>query len=83
MQEEWDSSRVTSLSVSRIGQRDQSEEKFFRRLEQEVAKVGQFTQQQVATLKGRLEKLTSKVHGVKDLTNTQRDELLEVRLFVG
>ncbi|KAK2080664.1 hypothetical protein QBZ16_000518 [Prototheca wickerhamii] len=80
---DWDSSRVTSLSVARIGQRDQSEEKFFRRLEQEVAKVGQFTQQQVASLKGRLEKLSSRAHSSKDLSSARREELLEEAKQIG
>jgi SPX domain protein involved in polyphosphate accumulation len=56
------SPRTTSLSVVRAaGRRDTAEERFFRRLEAEVRKVGQFTQQLVDQLRTRLTRLQQQV----------------------
>jgi SPX domain protein involved in polyphosphate accumulation len=52
------SQRTTSLSVPRpAALRDTSEERFFKRLESELAKVGKFTAGTVSELRQRLQKL--------------------------
>ena len=54
--------RTTSLSVVRqAGRHDTAEERFFRRLEAEVAKIGAFTAELVAQLRTRLNKLQEAV----------------------
>jgi SPX domain protein involved in polyphosphate accumulation/uncharacterized membrane protein YidH (DUF202 family) len=54
--------RTTSLSVVRqAGRHDTAEERFFRRLEAEVSKIGAFTAELVAQLRTRLNKLQDAV----------------------
>lgn len=54
--------RTTSLSVVRqAGRHDTAEERFFRRLEAEVSKIGAFTAELVAQLRTRLSKLQEAV----------------------
>lgn len=56
------SPRTTSLSVVRqAGRHDTAEERFFRRLEAEVAKIGAFTAELVAQLRARLSRLQADV----------------------
>ena len=61
------SPRTTSLSVVRqAGRQDTAEERFFRRLEAEVSKIGAFTAELVAQVRTRLAKLQEEV-AKKDL----------------
>lgn len=56
------SPRTTSLSVIRqAGRHDTAEERFFRRLEAEVSKIGAFTAELVAQLRARLTRLQTSV----------------------
>ena len=78
------SPRATSLSVVRAaGKKDSAEERFFRRLEAEVSKVGAFTAELVSQLRGRMSKLQANVSSVVSSTEPEekmqktRQELLE------
>jgi SPX domain protein involved in polyphosphate accumulation/uncharacterized membrane protein YidH (DUF202 family) len=58
--------RETSLTVARAaGRADSAEERFFRRLEAEVAKVGAFTAELVAQLRARLARLQERAAAVE------------------
>ena len=70
--------RTTSLSVVRqAGRHDTAEERFFRRLEAEVAKIGAFTAELVAQLRTRLNKLqeaVAKRNAPSSITGSFREE---------
>ena len=59
------SPRATSLSVARAaGRKDSAEERFFKRLEAEVSKVGAFTAELVALLRTKMTKLQAEVASI-------------------
>ncbi|GAB4814940.1 hypothetical protein N2152v2_001986 [Parachlorella kessleri] len=77
------SPRTTSLTVVRTaGARDTAEERFFKVLEGEVAKVGRFTDQLVAGCRGRLGKLQERASS-PTLNAADRDFLLKEAKSIG
>ena len=71
------SPRTTSLTVQRAtDKRDSAEEQFFSKLEAEVEKIGGFTAQLVAELRGRLQALQTNVKQAAG--KEEKEQLLEV-----
>lgn len=76
------SPRATSLSVVRAaGRKDSAEERFFRRLEAEVSKIGAFTAELVSQLRNRMSKIQAEVASIAgkndDAAEKKRERLLD------
>ena len=75
---------MTSLTVLRAeDKRDTAEEKFFKQLESEVDKIGNFTAEVVEKLRSRLFGLQKRLHDSVEDVNSSKDEMLQEAQRIG
>jgi len=78
-----ESPRTTSLTVARQADRhDTAEERFFRRLEAEVLKIGAFTAELVAQLRTRLTKLQNNVAKYQEASSSKESREVQVETLL-